>query len=336
MTASPDAPDLQVLEQRAFRVAPLLDVGAAWWALHQLRQRPDLPLDLSVRATLRLADFQRRFMPPEALATLDALGPVPEGPPPLHVELIRCHALLEQRKADEVRATLPFVPEAGGARALIQGRLHALLGELDLAQDALSSCLARDPHPELRIEALGLLARVSGRPKAMVLADLDDLDAACAACGAGLTQSLFRAWRAAEDQDLFRRMADGAVVSNLARLRALYTFGFQKDALAVAPVPLELHAALVRHGKDPAGLVRAVIALSTLTWRTGDHLRGYAIAVLGQQLGARIHGDEAMAELVALVAGYRAEAPAQEIASLDAALVEAARRKLTPGEEPQA
>lgn len=324
-------PSLDELEAKAFAPALLADVGGVWLALHRLRQREDLPADLRLRAELRHADLLRRFIPEDAIATLDRLGPIAEPPPPpLDPEAIRIHALLEQGKGDEAAARLPFVQPEQGLFSLLQARLAVFQGHLDEAQDALDQCLSQATLAEIRAEALGLKVRLQVVQRQDATAALDALDALLDRHQAGLSKTLFGLIRRGVEHDLFATMSEGLVVGGLARLKAAYTFGFQQDAAKVAPIPLEVHAAAVRHRDEPERYVRAVIAFAALTWRTGDHLRAYAIATLGHRIGARIHGEPAVLALAEFLTGLEAEADRDELRQLQAALAEAARRKTEP------
>ncbi len=326
--------ELAALEARAFAPALLADVGGVWLSVHRLRQRKDLPADLALRVQLRHADLLRRLIPKDALDVLDALGPIADPPPPpLDPNAIRVHALIELGRADEASAHLPFVQPDDGCFVLLQARLYILQGELDDAEAALARCLEQATHPEIRAEALGVRVRLRVTRREPATDDMDALDALLEEHGAGISRTLFDLIRRGAEHDLFPMLSQGLATGGLARLKAAYTFGFHQDAAKIAPIPLEVHAAAVRHRDEPDRYVRAIIAFAALTWRIGDHLRAYAITTLGHQIGVRVHGKDAVTMLAEFAAGLEADADPEELRSLQAALSEAARRKTDPRPE---
>lgn len=269
----------------------------------------DIPLGYRAETRaekLRRAELLRRFYPDDAIALLDALPPG-EDPacPLLHPAVIRAHALLEQGKWGAATVVVPELPAGAGVRALVLGRLAIARGDLDGATAYLTTALdevraSEEPlAPEVAAEALSLRGRLllTRDQDEAGTADLLALEELAATHDAPLTRGTVSVLRDAIERGNHQALAEALAAIQRRLAEGRYARPHEALRQQIAPIPLHVHGALVAHQHEPAAFVDAVLQLSALAWRVGDHIAGLETALYGQRIGARRFGEAAVSNL---------------------------------------
>ncbi|MDP2315255.1 MAG: hypothetical protein Q8P41_20320 [Pseudomonadota bacterium] len=294
-------------------------------AILRLRDAPLLP-DVRLRLALREADLLRRVMPEEALAVLERLdgaGGAVTGT--LAPDAIRAHALLDLGRPDEAKTLSPFLAADTDVYALIEGRIAWSEGRLDPAAASFETAIATTTDPEVEAESRMFLVRLRAVRRQPVADALDELEALCARHGAGITQVLVRTLRLTIESGVAPIVAEGLARGARTELSARYTFGVEQDRATLGAIPLEVHGAARKHPDDPDAFASAVLALSALSWATGDHAEGYAVAWYGHTVGARRYGDTPMVHLATYLGELEARVGPDELERLRALLMDPQR-----------
>ncbi len=314
--------DLEAPVRRAFAPALLGDLLNAFPALLTLHGRADVPPDLAVRVTLRLAELWRRLDGDAALSLLASL-PDDARAPGLDAAAIRCAALLEKGDVDGAETLLARVPPAGGRFALLAARIALHRGDSEAALRQLAEAEAAD-DPEVRAEAISFVARarmIRGEPAD---ADWDRLDTLLSAHGAGIMQTMIRLGRAAQSHGLDHALAEAFARATREQLERELCGPVAADADSLGPIPLVVHGAARAHADSPKAYAAALLTVASCAWRTGDHAGAWAIASYGARIGERRHGPRGGADLRAWLDGIAATIGEERRVEMDEALLRAA------------
>ncbi|MEL6343755.1 MAG: hypothetical protein AAFV53_11530 [Myxococcota bacterium] len=307
---------------QAFRPRPQLDGLLALPHLLRLQSRDDLDELQRVLVVLRLAEVNRRFLPEAALTALDKADETVRSAdltdwPQLHPATIRAAAWLEGSALAEAEAQLADVPENSGVRALLLARCAHLGGQLQAALDGYwnAAQMANASHQplsaETELEARSYHLRLRLAQRELPEDEIAAFDQTAQAMGAGMTQSLHRAVVQAHRDGHVEALSDGFIKVAHTMTRARYLEGHAHLIAELAPLPVQVHGAMVTHRDDPAAYVTAILSLSSLAWRAGYTLEGYEVAAYGVRVGARRFGDHRVVGLSVYLDGLRERAGAQ-------------------------
>lgn len=318
--------DWRVVTEQPAVLADALDVMIPLGRLRYANPRPE---GRKRFVMLRWADVIRRFSPDDAWAVLEEelpTAPETHTAPHLTEEAVRAATLLEMGKHEEAKDWVMRVSTAGGARALLEGRVALQTQRLPEARAfwELAEAAARSADwplaVEVEIEALGNLARLDAMAFPPSHAGFRRMETRCKELNAGVTQSVFRTLEEMSGPTARELRAERTSVAIRAHMEKTYAEPFVDDVPKLGPVPLHVHGMAKIHKVEPMKFVEAVSGMASVLWKEGDRQRSYETAWYGRAIGTRLFGPKVEAALTEFLELLLAPLPEERRQAFDVRL----------------